>query len=541
MRPPLLATLLSVVAAALSACGGEQADEPADLVPAGAPIYLEASFDSDAQVANAKALIAELGRVPLLGATLDPEALVATALERSAAEAGVEFSYADDVEPWLGDRLALAFLTLEGFESQDESSDPEDFVLILETTDEDAARDSIRRLLEADTEAGLEEGEVAGKPTLSAPDEDLYIAFADGFVVLGPRLEAIERSLAAPDEPLSESDELATAGEGLPDERLGFAYVDLDAAIDYAVATGGADEDSVRIADAFYGEGLREPLSLALTAAESGVALDVASGLRGLGLPALGQSELVAQAPADALAAVGLGDVGAQLRELLDRASAAASEGGEQGFDLEQVSRGFEAQAGVPLDDALAALGDGAVWVRGAPPDRYAVGIELVSPEPEVAGRLLDAVAGALRDSGYVVREFDRPGDGFSAAGDPLLTGGAEFGVVEGAVEGDRVSVLLATERAALADRQRAGLAGERSFSAAEAALGDAAPLVAYADLGAILGLASEQTSAFDVVIGESAPEQLILEYLAGKLGYLASGIREDGERTIQRLVAGLR
>jgi hypothetical protein len=546
----LLAT--ATLALTASACGGSQAEEPADLVPAGAPIYLEVSLDSEEQVAGAEALIAELGEVPAIGSTLDPEALIATALEESAADAGVDFSYAEDVEPWLGRRGALAFLSLDGFATPEPvageatdvvaESEPENFVLILEASDEQIARDSLRRLIEADGETTAEDVEIGGEEALEVPDDDLYVAFPQGFVVLAPTEEAVAAAVESPgDEPLNDSDELAQAQEGLPPEWLGFGFVDLSAAVAYALETGGIAQDDLDAVREIYGDALEQPVGAALTAAERSLALDIGSGFlpEGLGVVS-GPTELMGDAPEDALGVSGFGDLSESAALLLDRLDEIAAAAADDTPTRDALAQGFERAVGVPLDDAVGALGETSVWVRGSPPESYSVAIEMTTGDPRVAGRLLDAIGRSLASDGFRVGPAGTA-RGFEAVADPFLTAGSEFGFVTGELRGDRVTLTLATSRAAASDLPAGAIAGTPGYEQALSALGDDFEISTYADLGAILDLVVEQSSAFDVITGETAPEQFVIEYLAGKLGFAAAGVRADGERTIQRLVAGLR
>lgn len=546
-----LASLLAVpaLAVALASCGDDDASAPSDLAPTDTALYLEATLESEEQVANAQALIAELGEVPLLGSTLDPEAIVAGALEDSAADAGVDFSYAEDVEPWLGERAAIAFLSFEGF------SDPEvpvgngpipgeaipDFVIVLETTDQDIARDSITRIASSSEGASLEETEIAGEPGLSDPEADLYMAFADDFIVLAPEQEAVESALDARGDPLTDADIFGEAQDGLPEERLGFGFVDVAGAVEYAVASGGTSQEEADTIEAFYGEGFDQPASFALTAGERTLAVDVASGLGQLGFPSLGESELTAQAPEDAIAVLGLGDLEAQAQALLDQLGALAESTGDPELDRDLIESGFQAAVGVSLEEALAALGEASLWLRGTPPDDYAVGFQIVTGDPQIAADVLRAAAQGLESDGYRVGPAPRGAEaGFEAALDPLLAAGTELLFVSGALEGDRVTVVLATGRAAAGDSPAGAVGATPGFADAEAALGDDFALTGYADLVPILDLLVEQGSAFDVVTGATAPEQFVLEFLADKLGFAAIGTRADGERVIQRLVAGL-
>ena len=541
------------LALALGSCGGGgDAEEPADLVPGGSPLYLEASLDSDEQVANARALIDELGEVPVLGSTLDPEDLIASALEDSAAESGVDFSYAEDIKPWLGDRGALAFLSFDGFSTPEPIADeaattqeatPEDFVFVLEASDEQIARDSIRRLIESDGETTAEDTEIGGEAALAVPGDDLYVAFPEGYVVLAPTEDAVARAVEAPgDESLSGSDELGEAEDGLPDDRLGFVFVDVAAAIDHALETGGIEQADLDALRAAYGDALEQPIGATLTADTRSLAVDVGSGLGESGLPLAGTSDLTAVAPQDVLGVVGLGDLGEQARVLLDRLDEIAAATGDEAPSRDVLERAFEAQLGVSLDDAVAALGYAAVWIRGEPPVRYSVGFEMATGDPGVARDLLDFAGSGLASDGYRVGPAPAgSGGGFVAVGDPFVTSATEFRHVTGELRDDRVTITLATDGSQVA-RVPGGEVGEApGFAQAEEALGGDFELSSYADLGAILDLVVQESSAFDVITGDTAPEDFVLEYLAGKIGFAAAGVRTDGERAIQRFVAGLR
>ena len=116
--------------------GGDSADL-ASLVPPDAPLYVEANLSPDSDQAGAVAAITE--RVAGIS---DPRAPVIEALDRSFADAGLDLSYADDVEPWLGDRAA-AFVS--SFESSRVADGIPDFAALLAVDDADAAREFAHR------------------------------------------------------------------------------------------------------------------------------------------------------------------------------------------------------------------------------------------------------------------------------------------------------------------------------------------------------------------------------------------------------------
>lgn len=556
----LAASASALAASTLAACGeDEAASDPGDFVPAGAPIYLEASLASEDQVANAEALIDELGEVPVLGSTLDPSELIADAIDESFADEDIDASYAEDIEPWLGERGAIAFFSFEGFESSEGStinvantvgsdtgsgSEPTDFVAIVETSDDDTARDSIERLVSLEPDGHFEEGEIAGEPALRDTETGSGgFVFADGFVLAGPSDEALEEALEARDgETLPESEQFEQAQEGLAEERLGFGYVDVAAAIDYAVDSG-ADAQDIEVVEALYGDALESPLSMAVVAEERHASLEFGSGFTEFGLPGAGVAAAAGDAPADAFATVGLGDLGAQVELVLEQVGEVGEATGDPEADPEAIAAAFEEATGISLDDATAAVGETSVWVRGDLPRDYAVGIEAsVDGRSETPARLLDALGEAISSDGLFRLGPPLSGSdaGFSATTDQLFASQSEIGFVNAELDGDRLAIVVGSDRDQVAKPASGALAESPGFADAEGALGEDYELNTYVDLGPILDFAVEQSSPLDVVTGDATPDEVVLDYLSGKLGYAAAGTREVGDRLIQRLVVGL-
>ena len=154
---PLRASIAALLAVALTlvlpSCGGNGGETtsadlgPAGVAPPGAPIYLEATLRPEGeQKANAEALLAELGSVPLLGSQIEPSDLGDQAVQAFDSAVGADVDYASDVEPWLGSRAGLAITSftqapdaLEGAGTPTNAS----YVLAVETTDEQLAKDSL--------------------------------------------------------------------------------------------------------------------------------------------------------------------------------------------------------------------------------------------------------------------------------------------------------------------------------------------------------------------------------------------------------------
>ena len=141
---------LAVVALALTAAafgmklvgGGPQPDT---LVPSTALAYLR--VDTDPSVGQKVSAVRFLQKVPQVKGALDSgdprKRLVDALIERSGTK---DLSYTRDIEPWLGDRLALALLP-----PKSEGADPEP-LLVVQVKDEAKARAGIAKLSADETD-----------------------------------------------------------------------------------------------------------------------------------------------------------------------------------------------------------------------------------------------------------------------------------------------------------------------------------------------------------------------------------------------------
>jgi hypothetical protein len=97
-----------------SSSGGGSGTDPAALVPAQAPLYAEATVrPEDAVRSGAQAALRKILH------TNDPGAAIAKALEGGP---GKGLSFKDDIEPWLGDKVAAAVTSLRGPEGRPTTS-----------------------------------------------------------------------------------------------------------------------------------------------------------------------------------------------------------------------------------------------------------------------------------------------------------------------------------------------------------------------------------------------------------------------------------
>ena len=195
--PP--AALALAIALLASGCGDDHEEGGGgafSAIPADPVLYLEADISGeDEQHENLDAILSELGKVPLLGTAVDPKAMIAGALEDLGAQNGIEISYEEDFEPWLGEMLAVGYESL----AREDAA----FVLAIDVDDEEIARDSVERITAADA-ASEAEAEYDGVTyQRSASGEYAIGVFDDKFV-----LATVEEFEAAVD--ASRGDSVAT-------------------------------------------------------------------------------------------------------------------------------------------------------------------------------------------------------------------------------------------------------------------------------------------------------------------------------------------
>jgi hypothetical protein len=159
-RTTLLLILLAAgaLAAGLVACGGDSDDggEAADLTgfaPSDSIVFVEGAIKPEGDLKDSLDSILE--RFPNgedVGGRLIEE------FDSSVKEDGSDVTYEDDIEPWLGETAAFYATTFEA--GSDGETDLQDGAFIVETTDEDQARDKIREFAEEEGPVGSPESSV---------------------------------------------------------------------------------------------------------------------------------------------------------------------------------------------------------------------------------------------------------------------------------------------------------------------------------------------------------------------------------------------
>ena len=443
--------------------GGDENADPARIAPPHSVVYLVATVRPEGEQAQAVDRIGRtVFRVSNPGARL--QQLVDRALLRNRATRNV--SYADDVAPWLGRRVAVVVVPAPGYSRA--------MAMIFTAGNTDAAGKLVDRVAREATPRWprrayrgvhyrLDPADATAQGVvgdyLVAGDEVAFRAVVDAF--------RTGRGLAR------EPRYRRVAGDARG--KLGFGYLDPTRS---GTPPGGAVLAALLGSVGAAGSG---PVTLSLSAAPDRIRVDVAAPGTGAAPRSDGITPLVARLPGDVWLALGLRGVGRSLRLALDRL------GPPRGALRRAVDGAVRARTGLDLDrDLVPALGDIAFFVRGSTVSSVGAGVVVATPDPASARRLVARLRRLVRHAagGRTATASLAGARGFRASGSHLP------GTVYVVASGDRVVAArgVAAARAALAPG--AGLARSPQYRAAQASLGGAPPamLVAFAPVAALVG-----------------------------------------------------
>jgi hypothetical protein len=386
MKSRLLVLLFALSALVVAGCGdsgsssGPGAD-PAKVVPADAPLYVEALVRPDGDVGDGvRDALKKLLR------TDDPGKQITALIDKAAAEENVSW---DEIKQWLGKRVGL-YLTEFGGEKTVGA-------LIAESTDNDKAKATLDKLAKKDP--GKVETAIIG----------------DYAVVGTPEGVAKVRATADGGRPLTDVADYVNARKAVnADDGLGLAYVVPQGLLDAltrasASSSAGSSNpfDNPQALDA-VGQVFAKAGRVAaasLHADGGAVRLDAAAIGAPAGSSGTAAADAVSALPADAWLALGFGDLGTTLTNVLGQVGQLSSIGGK-GPDFEGLLARFEKKTGVNLErDFFSWMGDGAVYARGRSIADIGGVLTIASKDPAGSRKAVGILAQGLQSAGATVRE----------------------------------------------------------------------------------------------------------------------------------------
>lgn len=534
MRVRLFA-LLAVIASIAAGCGSSGSSgsgagaDPARLVPATAPVYLEAVVRPDGSLGEgAKAALQKLLQ------TDDPGSKLIALFDKAGRHDGLSWS---DVEPWLGRRVAVFFT---GFASSPQGA------VVLDTTDTGKAKAELTKLAGHGDHGPvtLVKQRYRGVELQVDTKDDSAGAIVGDSAVLGSVAgvhAVVDVSKGA--RPLSDvADYIATRRAVQADDALALAYGVPQGLLDLVQKAQGSSSSpfSGRGSAANRAQMLAvarqvlaragRTLGIAMQADGDAVRLKTAS----LGAPAGSNGAAAAGAlaalPSDAWLAAGLGDIGTTLTRgltQLSRLTAASS----RGIDIPGLLSRFKHRTGVDIrHDFLSWMGTGAVYVRGTGLTDIGGALTITSKSPAKSHRAVGILGRALAKSGAQVRPATVPGYDTAIQ----VSGGGSPIALLVAAGGDHFSVGINPDALAAVIKPQARLSGAPSFAAASTSLGEDVKPVFLLDTPTIVNL----LETFG--LGNQPGFAKVRPYLAA-LGPLSLGTGRDGDIARATLALGLR
>jgi hypothetical protein len=505
-RVVLALTLLGAAAAAAVpvACGSDTgASQPTQLAPAASVLYGEATIKPDG---DQKQALEDLAKK--LPGGKSPGRLARDVVASALEESGSNLDYDKDVKPWLGDKAAY-------FAAKLTNGEVSAAAVLLKAEDEDAANDAI------DKAAKGKGRQVAYKDVAyRRVDGKTAAGVVDGYLVAGN-----ERGLKAAIDvdkedarPIESSDAYKQALKGVPEDRLGFLYLNTPMLFDSIKGTLGSG------ALGAFGKLFSEPYVVTADADSDGVELTTTlpQSLSSLVIPLFGEgTDLIEGLPADSWAALAQPNLGKTLDYYVDLFAAQA--GGR-----DQIEQGFRQATGLDLErDVIGWMGDFGVFARGSDVSTVNGALVIETSDQAASDRALAALRRQLSKEGEIrVGQLTAPGGG---EGYTLRSSDVPK-PIHAFRKGNRVVLAYGDDAARDAVEAASPLADSDQFKLATGALGDGYKASTYVAMQPILDLVESAGK----VTGD--PEwQKTKPYLQA-IGAIVGGTRKEGDRLVQKI-----
>ncbi|HEY6760809.1 MAG TPA: DUF3352 domain-containing protein [Baekduia sp.] len=456
-------------ASSRSGAGGDT--DPAALLPASAPVYVEAQVRPSGQMAVN--LDAVAGKV--LG-TSDPGAKVVGWIDGALEGSGA--SYAKDVAPWLGARAGVAVMSVGGGGGAGGSPRDVDVVGAVASRDDDAAQKFV------DGRRGAVDREYRGVKYTYDAGRDVAAAVIDHAVVVGTERGFKSAVDAQSGAKLADSASFKKARATVGTAGAGFAYADPARFFDMVAgaAAGGSGKLSQGSASAsslqmlkglLAGSGL-ESVAASLNVAKDALQVDAAA----IGVKApVGRGDgdgpaAAAAVPAGAWLSVGIGDVGSTL------ATALQGVRGGAGIDPSVLLKSLGSQFGIDVQkDLLSWMGDAALFVRGTSMSSLNGALVVTSKDPAASAAAIPKLRTLLKSLNVKVGELSSSAPS-GALGFSIDAGSSVPSKIEVATKDDKFAIAIGPGALHDALAPPSHLSDSDPFRAAASLLGDTKPSI---------------------------------------------------------------
>lgn len=515
-RQRLLALAATAAALALAACGGDDSssvaeDDPASLAPADAPIYVQATLRPKGKLkSDVEALASTISGLS------DPAGRLIEEIDKgigteSAQLRDPDFNFADDIEPWLGERV--------GFFAEGFSEDPG--AAIVQTTDVAAAQQAA----EDGSDRSAEQRTYEGVDYFYDSEDDEATGVVEDFLVFGdePAFKQVV-DVSEGGDSLGEKSEFTDALDQAPEGSLLDAYASLEKIAGELRRESGGNPQAV---EAALGDTAGKSVIASLVPAADSLEIDIGTDAE-VGAQLADLSSLIETFPADSFVALGIPNLG----EIVDRSIDQLEDSGIQGLNRESIDQQLS-QAGLSIDEVTRALGDLGIFAGGTDEASVQGAAVIASDDPDAAQNLiskLTAVTGLAQLSGDPSIQPAPVGNGISIT-DPAELGRQPLIVT---TEGDRIAIGYGEEATRQALDQGAGatLGSDPTYQQAIKALGGDG-VSGYVSMPDVFRLAESLGALADPDYQQAKP------YL-DTLSYAVFGGGEQGDFQNSKIVVGV-
>jgi hypothetical protein len=507
--PVLLVVALALALAGCGGGGGSSAD-PASLAPASAPVFIEATVSPEGTLkSDVESLAKNVAGIDNISEK------VAEEIDRSASDA--TFEYAQDVEPWLGEKAGIYLAGYDGENFQDIGA-------AVETTDTGASEEFVDKFAKGENGETVEDASFEGVDYKVSSDGKAIGVVGD-FLAYAQDEKSFKAMIEASDgESLADEDTYSSAISEAPSGSLADVFVDIGGLIK---ETGNKIDAETRLFLESAGIEPNEATAVAsVVPGADQVEVDFSTDVFGESPQAGDASKLLGELPGGSLAAFASADFGKRFTESIDRLDANGIPGQLEPHELKSSL----SAAGIDLDQIGASIGDIGVFAQGNTESNLTGALVLQTKGSKEA---TDTVA----NIGLLLRASHTPGvtaitgkaSGFSIRSPGL---GRQPLVVTAAGNRIAISYGLAASAQALTASGGATLAEDPAYKEAVASLGDT-PISGFVDGPAALQLAGDLIPA-----SEQEGFQRARPYL-DKVAFAAIGSGASDDRTTAKMIVG--
>ena len=500
---PALAAAALAAALVVAGCGGSSNSgdaNPASVVPATAPLYLEATIRPQGDQKTAIE-----GIIKKLGGVENPGEQIQKLIDNASKKSGDKLDYSKDIEPWLGDRLAIAAPSLRG------SGSNQDVAVIIATKDAGKAQDAIDK----DKQSGATDQEYNGvKYTLNG---DTAEGIVSDFVVIGSEKGFKAIVDGSKGDSLADSDAYKNSAAAGGGDQLGLIYLNTRRFIDDLSASGQLSAAQVDQFKQLAGTQGTAPVVGSLSAQTDQITLAL-TGPAAEAANVTSQSSVLPALPAATWLALGVPKVGASISGQIAKTGGAASA-------IESFGNQIKAQTGIDLQrDVFDVLGDMAFFASGTTVESLNAGAIFDTSSQADGARLVRKLAPLVSRAGASSgTKVAVVAGGFSVTS-PRLPG--KVVVVQ---RGNKMAIVYGGVDRALDSGQT--LADNPDFRDAARAIG--APVTFFLSFGAL--------SAIGEATAGSNPQFSQAKATLDKLNWLSFGGKADGKTQVAKIILKLK